>query len=988
MSRFRELIHIGATVTPKSAVRGLYPFIFKYRESKKEKQIIIEDNFEHASLLFENLELFDEETYVLIDSSSEESIYMALYAFFTNKSIVTERCFSQILFPEKTYAEDSCIIIKKGMMLDIDKIIEELDKFNFERVDNVYERCEFAIRGFILDIYGFIGPSVRIEMYNNIVEDIRIISTQTQESVRQVNEYLFLKKVIKERNNNYSSLFSEYVLYNIEEIKESSMIDFKINSEIKPVTLQSGSLNRYLKLNYPDYKMRIFCANDYEEERIKKIIQVQAEYYRGNIISGFSLLKTRELFINDFEIFSRKRYSHFYEVPLSPIAIEEIDSLDLGDVVVHQTYGVGKYAGIERIAYGERYTDCIKIFYKDNDKLFIPIDQIHLINKYIGSKDKEPKLSSLRKNSFEKQKEKVRESLKKIAGTLLRLYAEREMVKGFKFKEDDERQIEMEEMFEYDETSDQLKAIEDVKKDMMNERPMDRLISGEVGYGKTEVAARAAFKAYLSKKQVAFLVPTTILAQQHYETLKERLKTFPVKIEMLSRFRKEREKQLIKKRIREGDADIIVGTHGLLSNNMEFLDLGLYIIDEEHRFGVKQKERIKEIKKSVDVISMSATPIPRTLEMSMTGIKDISNIMTPPAGRKAIKTFIVRWAEETIKSAIYKEVSRQGQIYFLHNRIETLKSLEMKLKNMLEDIRIVSIHAKMHSKEIKGRMHDFRERKYDMLLSTAIIESGIDNPNVNTMVINRADMFGLAELHQLRGRIGRSQREAFCYLIVPEKEQVTENAKRRLSVFKSFSSLGAGINLAIKDAEMRGAGRILGTEQHGFIGNVGYNLYFKLLNEAIEEVRGIKKPHLIEPTLNLPCSTFVPDSFSITKSGKTKLYRDISQINKYDNIEKEREKFKDRYGKIPVEISNIFNLQELKLMCKELMIGKIEMFRKNLSIEFMVDNEPNLYDIRRIISKVEGPVELKHEPSFTIIIKDIKMNNIYKYTKSLLQNLL
>jgi len=675
-------------------------------------------------------------------------------------------------------------------------------------------------------------------------------------------------------------------------------------------------------------------------------------------------------------------------VPLSPIAIEEIDSLDLGDVVVHQTYGVGKYAGIERIAYGERYTDCIKIFYKDNDKLFIPIDQIHLINKYIGSKDKEPKLSSLRKNSFEKQKEKVRESLKKIAGTLLRLYAEREMVKGFKFKEDDERQIEMEEMFEYDETSDQLKAIEDVKKDMMNERPMDRLISGEVGYGKTEVAARAAFKAYLSKKQVAFLVPTTILAQQHYETLKERLKTFPVKIEMLSRFRKEREKQLIKKRIREGDADIIVGTHGLLSNNMEFLDLGLYIIDEEHRFGVKQKERIKEIKKSVDVISMSATPIPRTLEMSMTGIKDISNIMTPPAGRKAIKTFIVRWAEETIKSAIYKEVSRQGQIYFLHNRIETLKSLEMKLKNMLEDIRIVSIHAKMHSKEIKGRMHDFRERKYDMLLSTAIIESGIDNPNVNTMVINRADMFGLAELHQLRGRIGRSQREAFCYLIVPEKEQVTENAKRRLSVFKSFSSLGAGINLAIKDAEMRGAGRILGTEQHGFIGNVGYNLYFKLLNEAIEEVRGIKKPHLIEPTLNLPCSTFVPDSFSITKSGKTKLYRDISQINKYDNIEKEREKFKDRYGKIPVEISNIFNLQELKLMCKELMIGKIEMFRKNLSIEFMVDNEPNLYDIRRIISKVEGPVELKHEPSFTIIIKDIKMNNIYKYTKSLLQNLL
>ncbi|HAV91838.1 TPA: transcription-repair coupling factor [candidate division WOR-3 bacterium] len=988
MSRFKDLIQIGRYIPLEKSVRGVYPFIFKYRESLKEKQIIIEESFDSASLLMENMELFSEGDYVLIDSSSEYAVYMAVYAYIMKKSIVTDEGFYELLFPKSNKIEESGLFLKRGMKIDIEDIMERLGDFGFERVDNVYERSEFALRGFILDIYGIIGPCIRIEMNDDLIEDIRSISTQTQESLRN-EESLFIPMKIDEvsMKNSFKDIFKEYALYDIAQINHESSVDFDINEDLKPLSLQSGSISSYLSENYPDYKIKIFCANDYEEERIKKITSFEAEYFRGNIVSGFSLPKQREVFINDFEIFSRKRYSHFHEVPLSPIALEELESLNMGDVIVHQTYGVGRFAGIERVTYGERYTDCIKIFYENNDKLYVPIDQIRLIDKYIGSKEQEPKLSSLTRNSFEKQKEKVRESLKKIAGELLRLYAEREVVLGYKFDSDDERQIEMEEMFEHEETYDQLKAIEDVKRDMMSSRPMDRLISGEVGYGKTEVAARAAFKAHLCGKQVAFLVPTTILAQQHYETLKERLKYFPIKIEVLSRFVKEKDKQSVKKRIREGDVDIVIGTHALFSNDIEFFDLGLYIIDEEHRFGVKQKEKIKEIKKSIDVLAMSATPIPRTLEMAMTGIKDISNIMTPPAGRKAIKTFVVKWSEDTIKSSILKEISRQGQVYFLHNRIETLKSIEEKLKEYLKDVRIVSVHAKMHSSEIESKMHDFRERKYDMLLSTAIIESGIDNPNVNTMIINRADMFGLAELHQLRGRIGRSQREAFCYLIVPEKEQITDGAKKRLSAFKSYSSLGAGINLAIKDIEMRGAGKILGTQQHGFIGNVGYSLYFKILNEAIDEVKGVKKVSLIEPTINLPGSTFVPDSFNLTKSGKMGLYRDISQINKTENVEKEREKFKDRYGKMPEEISNIFKLQDIKIRCKELLVGKIEMFRKNLYIEFMMGREPNLDEMRQILSKIEEPVEFKHQPSFTIIIKDIEKQNMYDYTLTLLKSL-
>ncbi|MDD3803058.1 MAG: transcription-repair coupling factor [bacterium] len=989
MSRFNELLKIIPETPPEKSAWGMIPFILKKRSLKGERQIIIESDFDKASLLTENLELFGGDSYLLVDSSNENSVYQALWGIKNKMSIVSDCDFLKLKFPHPDIFKERGILIKRGMKLDMPRMESIFESFSVEKQDNVYERGEYAVRGFILDVYGIAGPPVRIELYDDTVEDIREISTQTQESVNKLEEFFIPEKFSSdEAVVPASEFFESYKTYDMETLSIENNPDYSKSGELKPLSLVSGSLSSYLEENYKGYKVFIFCANDYEEERIKKITSVNAEYFRGNIVSGFSLNEEECLFINDFEIFSRKRFSRFYEVPLSPIALEELDSLETGDLIVHQTYGVGRYAGIERVAYGERYTDCIRIFYENNDKLYVPIDQIRLIDKYIGGKEREPKLSSLSKNSFERQKEKVKESVKKIAGELLRLYAEREVVKGFSFPADDEKQIEMEEMFEHEETNDQLKAIEEVKRDMMKEKPMDRLISGEVGYGKTEVAARAAFKAYLSGKQTAFLVPTTILAQQHYETLRDRLQNFPVKIQTLSRFRSEKEKKEIKKQIKEGDVDIVIGTHALLSSDIEFFDLGLYIVDEEHRFGVKQKEKIKEIKKNIDVLAMSATPIPRTLEMALTGIKDISNIMTPPAGRKAIKTYVVKWSEDTVKSAILKELSRQGQVYFLHNRIETLKSVEEKLKELLSEVSIVSVHAQMHSSEIEKKMRSFREREFDLLLSTAIIESGIDNPNVNTMVINRADMFGLAELHQLRGRIGRSHREAYCYLIVPEKERITENAKKRLSAFKSYSSLGAGINLAIKDVEMRGAGKILGTEQHGFIGSVGYSLYFKILNEAIDEVKGIKKASLIEPTINIPGRTFVPDAFNLTKSGKMKLYRDISMIAKLENVEKERARFIDRYGKMVEEIKNIFLMQEMKIICKEKLIGKVEMLGHNLYIEFMVGYEPDLNLLRPLLSKIENPIELRHQPSFTIVVKEVDATGIFEFSNKLLKSLL
>ncbi len=965
----------------ENAPKGLYPYIFNEKLKEDIYQIIIFDKIEKSKFFFEHIKKMNNK-YIFLDIENELYFQDTIFKILKEKySLITTNNIYNKLFPNKKNIKN--IQLKTGVDIDPFYIMDILSNKQMERVDSVYERGEYALRGSILDIYDYINKPIRIEFDFDKIISIRQFDIKEQISVKNLDNFNLYFSEKYEEKYSYREFFDKYKIYNINEI----FLEYEPQKDIcENINFKNRSINGFREWvkNYKEYEINIFCTNDYEVKRLKNIFGKKYNFYNYNIFEGFIFHTEKKIFINDYEIFKRKRFlkiqNDFESIPL-----ENINDLNPGDIVVHQTYGIGRFAGIEKVSLGNRETDCLKIYYDKNDKLFVPVDQIHLIDKYYSTSDK-VKLSPLSKTYFKKQKEKVKKSLKQIAGELIRLYAEREMSKGYAFSGDNELMIDMEEHFEFDETEDQIKAIEDIKKDMQSEKIMNRLICGEVGFGKTEVAARAAFKCVLDNKQVVFLVPTTILAEQHYRTLSERLKDYGINIAMYSRFINKKQRDKIKEQLRNGKIDIIIGTHGLLAKDMEFKDIGLLIIDEEHRFGVKQKEKIIDMKRNIDVLYMSATPIPRTLEMVFSGIKDISNILTPPVGRKPVNTHIVKWDEKTIKNAIEYELSRNGQIYFVNNRIETLKSIAEKIKKIMPECKIKIAHAKLKPKELENIMLDFWDRKFDLLLSTAIIESGIDNPNANTMIINRGDMFGLAQLHQLRGRIGRSEKEAFCYIIIHSKNKLSLNARRRLSAFKSYSSLGAGMQLAMKDLEIRGAGNLLGTKQHGNIGIVGFTMYFKLLKQAIDEIKGEKHIELVEPTINIPVKTFFPDELYISKRGKIEFYKEIANIDKIENIYKIKEKFKDKMGKLPKEAENLFHLQETKLLCKKTKISKIAYNKGRLIIEFFINYQPELKLLNRIISNIENKFEINYSNPFKIIIytENVKI----EYINLLLKNLL
>ncbi len=523
--------------------------------------------------------------------------------------------------------------------------------------------------------------------------------------------------------------------------------------------------------------------------------------------------------------------------------IEEVPTYNFvdfheGDYVVHTQYGIGRYLGLRRISFGGRERDSLVIEYADGDLLYVPVEEAHLVQRYIGFDRRiKVRLSKLGSSEWRKLKEKVRRGIYNMAVEMLKIQALRSSLNGFAFPEDDELQKEFEKTFPYKETVDQIKAIDDVKKDMQSSKPMDRLICGEVGYGKTEVAMRAAFKAVLAGKQVAILVPTTLLAEQHFANFCQRMKDFPVRVEMLSRFRSSKEQCRILQDLSEGKIDIIIGTHRLLSNDIKFKDLGLLIIDEEQRFGVRHKEKIKQLRALVDVITMTATPIPRTLYMALMGIKDISVINSPPQDRLAVETRLIKFDADIIRQAIIREVNRAGQVFFVHNRVRTIDKRANWIRALVPSVRVGVAHGQMSACELERMMLEFIRGEIDVLVCTTIIESGIDIPNANTLIVERADMFGLAELHQLRGRVGRYNKQAYAYFCVPPQDVLSEDARRRLVAIEKYSDLGAGFHLAIEDLEIRGAGNILGTEQHGYITAVGFDLYCRILRRVIEELR-------------------------------------------------------------------------------------------------------------------------------------------------------
>lgn len=764
----------------------------------------------------------------------------------------------------------------------------------------------------------------------------------------QENLKLELNEILKGRNH---VTFEEFIQKTAGFVKVglNNFIDSEMDEivEFETQTIQSFEANLdhiadfIRKFLFPQHSdgWRIVIATDYPE-RVKEILAERnifdVEYNEsisshGAVLTDFKtvILTDRELFNKrNKEITSQKR-SYYKE---KPEYIENINDIKEGEYVVHSIHGVGIYKGLSQQDIDGQLKDYLTIEYANKDRLHIPAEQINLLVRYRGSGSIKPKLSRMGGKDWENTKTRVKKEVEQVAYDLLRLYAKRKMQHGIQFLPDTTWQVEMEEAFEYTETPDQMKAINDVKADMESEQPMDRLICGDVGFGKTEVAMRGIFKAITSGKQVAVVVPTTILAFQHYQTMSDRFKPFGVHVELLSRFRSAKEQKETIKRLATGECDVVVGTHRLLQEGIVFKDLGLVVIDEEHRFGVRHKEKLKQLRENIDIITMSATPIPRTLYMSLSGIKDMSIINTPPKNRLPIKTYVGEWNENMVKNAITHELDREGQVFYLYNRVETIDEFKLQLQKLVPNARIAIGHGQMNEKELEKIIIDFANHEYDILLATTIIENGIDIPNANTMIIHNADKFGLAQLYQLRGRVGRSQRQAYCYCFYTKSKEITKDAVQRLKAIKEFTTLGSGYQIAMRDVEIRGVGNILGTKQHGHMVNVGFDTYCQLLEETVQELQG-QAVEKSEPTIvDINVTAYIPDEWVGSAEQKMIEYKRLADVKSDVELDYITEEWKDRFAKPPESVENLIKLIRLRLSATDVRISLIRETEDNIRI--------------------------------------------------------
>ncbi|MEC2345414.1 transcription-repair coupling factor [Paenibacillus barengoltzii] len=690
------------------------------------------------------------------------------------------------------------------------------------------------------------------------------------------------------------------------------------------------------------------------EERMDRMRRVLQDYgieepqlLQGNLQSGFELPSVHLVVITEGEMFSQKQRKARRVVKSMDNAerIKSYTELKIGDYVVHQNHGIGKYMGIGTLEVGGIHKDYMHILYAGGDKLSVPIEQIDMIQKYVGSEDKEPKIYKLGGNEWNRVKNKVRSSVQNIADDLIKLYAERQAAPGYAFEKDTPEQQEFEAMFPYEETPDQLRAIEEIKKDMEQSRPMDRLLCGDVGYGKTEVAIRAAFKAAIEGKQVAVLVPTTILAQQHYETFRERFAGYPINIQTLSRFRSRKEQNETIKGIRQGTVDIVIGTHRILSQDLVFKDLGLLIVDEEQRFGVTHKEKLKKLKTNVDVLTLTATPIPRTLHMSMLGVRDLSVIETPPENRFPVQTYVVEYSQSLVREAIEREMARGGQIYYLYNRVQGIHEIAAQISMLVPEARVVVGHGQMSEQELEKTILDFLDGEYDVLVSTSIIETGVDIPNVNTLIVHDADKMGLSQLYQLRGRVGRSNRIAYAYFTYQKDKSLTEVAEKRLQSIKEFTELGSGFKIAMRDLAIRGAGNLLGAEQHGFIASVGFDLYSQMLAEEIQK-RKITMLGETPPaeatwntTIDLGIDAYLPSDYIYDSIQKIEIYKKTASVQTFDDVAELEDELLDRFGELPDAVQNLLAVARVKLYGKQYGIESMTLRGEEVTIKFYEGQE-------------------------------------------------
>jgi transcription-repair coupling factor (superfamily II helicase) len=709
----------------------------------------------------------------------------------------------------------------------------------------------------------------------------------------------------------------------------------------------------------------------------------------GNQLRGFEYPELKVSVISDKEVFGETKRKKTSKPKKGVSKIKSFTELKLGDYVVHTNHGIGVYRGIKQLELEGHKKDYLQLTYDNGDMLYVPVDQLDLVQKYIGQEGKKPKINKLGGSEWAKAKSKVKRSIEEIAEDLVKLYAMRSTIKGHSYQKDTVWQKQFEEEFPYDETPDQLSAIEEIKKDMQSDKPMDRLLCGDVGYGKTEVAIRAAFKAVMDGKQVAFLVPTTILAEQHYNNFVQRFSDFPVKVDMVSRFRTPTQQKVTLKAVKEGNVDILIGTHRLLQKDIQFKDLGLLIIDEEQRFGVTHKERLKEFKKNIDSLTLSATPIPRTLHMSLVGVRDISVIETPPEERYPIQTYVVEFNDQLIRDAIMREMNRGGQVYFVYNRVETIRDMASFIQKLVPEARVAVGHGQMSERELEDVVLGFVKNEFDILVSTTIIETGMDIPNVNTIIINDADKMGLSQLYQLRGRVGRSNRIAYAYLTYKKDKILTEVAEKRLRAIKEFTELGSGFKIAMKDLEIRGAGNMMGSSQHGHMAAIGYDLYCRMLEDMVRLIKGEIEKEPIETTVELKVDAFIPGDYINDEMQKIEVYKKIAAINSFDDMMEIQDELIDRFSDIPTSVENLMNIAYVRSIAKVLGIEEIKERRDELWFQFESKDWIKNELVSALIGEYSKSISFKEEKKPTIVYKlmDIKREELIPKVRAILERM-
>ncbi len=963
----------------------------------------------------------------------------------------------QKVLPPESFC-DKVLTLRTANRIELERLLGDLTDMGFAREAMVEEVGTFALRGGILDIYGYrMENPVRVELDGDEIAEIRFFEISTQRSVRRLEEAVVLPvaepfswrrdeqdeqrplkgifdyldgdtlflfdeydSVIEEAESFYYELEGFYqraveragaiysepeeLFLSADELcayfenfsradlcslhtragKSEDIVSVRFDTREPPaVNRDIDLLRKNLNLDFNRQRESyILCDTPGQLERLEELLEESAELAGlclGSLETGFVYREAGMVIYTDHEIFRRFRHVRSRGRYKRAPSLESFSSLTEGDYVVHIDYGIGRYRGLKKIRTENFSVECLWLEYADGEFLYVPIDQLSLVERFSSEDGAVPTVHKIGGVQWARMKARTVKAIEDMTEELIETYAARKVHGGFAFSADTDWQRELEGSFVYEETPDQLRASEDIKQDMQLSSCMDRLLCGDVGFGKTEVALRAAFKAVQDGKQVAILVPTTVLAQQHYITFSERLADFPVKVETLSRFKSPREQKEVLRSLESGTMDVIIGTHRLLSRDVRFKDLGLMVIDEEQRFGVRQKEKLKRLKHQVDTLAMTATPIPRTLHMSLMGVRDLSLITTPPQDRLPIITQVCAFDQEVIAEAIRRELARDGQVFFVHNRIGSIYSLLSFLRRIIPSARIGVAHGQMPERELETSMRRFQNREIDILLSTMIIENGLDFPNANTIIVNRADCFGLSQLYQLRGRVGRSYHRAYAYLLVPPLRLVTDEAIKRLRVLEEYTELGSGYEIAMHDLEMRGTGNLLGSQQHGFINAVGFDTYLKLLKEAISRLKNERPTADIAAakiTLDLPA--FLPEAYVPDQKQKLSLYRKISAITDPADLDEAGEELADRYGPLPEEAVDLLDKTRLKIYASRLGMEALFISENYCKLDFGRTLKYRLAPITGILDQVEGEKKVASLSPPSFLIKPVSKRRALK----------